>query len=99
MDGSLRSAHGNAYFTGIGRNKRVVFFDTLLSRIEPEEIEAVLAHELGHFRCITSASVGRLDRADFLRIGAACLAGAPAAILRRAGVPVRPPPWHCCCSC
>jgi STE24 endopeptidase len=50
MDGSLRSAHGNAYFTGIGRNKRIVFFDTLLSRIEPAEIEAVLAHELGHFR-------------------------------------------------
>jgi len=50
MDGSLRSAHGNAYFTGIGRNKRIVFFDTLLSRIEPQEIEAVLAHELGHFR-------------------------------------------------
>src|SRR5450631_786678 len=50
MDGSLRSAHGNAYFTGIGRNKRIVFFDTLLARIEAEEIEAVLAHELGHFR-------------------------------------------------
>ena len=50
MDGSLRSAHGNAYFTGIGRNKRIVFFDTLLSRIEAEEVEAVLAHELGHFR-------------------------------------------------
>jgi STE24 endopeptidase len=50
MDGSLRSAHGNAYFTGIGRNKRIVFFDTLLSRIEAGEIEAVLAHELGHFR-------------------------------------------------
>jgi STE24 endopeptidase len=50
MDGSLRSAHGNAYFTGIGRNKRIVFFDTLLARIEPMEIEAVLAHELGHFR-------------------------------------------------
>lgn len=50
MDGSRRSAHGNAYFTGIGRNKRIVFFDTLLARIEPEEIEAVLAHELGHFR-------------------------------------------------
>jgi STE24 endopeptidase len=50
MDGSLRSAHGNAYFTGIGRNKRIVFFDTLLARIEPPEIEAVLAHELGHFR-------------------------------------------------
>ncbi len=50
MDGSRRSAHGNAYFTGIGRNKRIVFFDTLLERIELEEIEAVLAHELGHFR-------------------------------------------------
>ena len=50
MDGSLRSAHGNAYFTGIGRNKRIVFFDTLLARIEAEETEAVLAHELGHFR-------------------------------------------------
>jgi STE24 endopeptidase len=50
MDGSRRSAHGNAYFTGIGRNKRIVFFDTLLARIEVPEIEAVLAHELGHFR-------------------------------------------------
>jgi STE24 endopeptidase len=50
MDGSRRSAHGNAYFTGIGRNKRIVFFDTLLERIDMEEIEAVLAHELGHFR-------------------------------------------------
>jgi STE24 endopeptidase len=50
MDGSRRSAHGNAYFTGIGRNKRIVFFDTLLARIELDEIEAVLAHELGHFR-------------------------------------------------
>ncbi|MEA3176443.1 MAG: endopeptidase [Gammaproteobacteria bacterium] len=50
MDGSSRSAHGNAYFTGIGRNKRIVFFDTLLERIEAAEIEAVLAHELGHFR-------------------------------------------------
>jgi STE24 endopeptidase len=50
MDGSRRSAHGNAYFTGTGRNKRIVFFDTLLERIDLEEIEAVLAHELGHFR-------------------------------------------------
>jgi STE24 endopeptidase len=50
MDGSRRSAHGNAYFTGIGRNKRIVFFDTLLARIDLAEIEAVLAHELGHFR-------------------------------------------------
>lgn len=50
MDGSKRSGHGNAYFTGFGRAKRVVFFDTLLARLSPEEIEAVLAHELGHFR-------------------------------------------------
>lgn len=50
MDGSRRSAHGNAYFTGIGRNKRIVFFDTLLTRVDGDEIEGVLAHELGHFR-------------------------------------------------
>jgi STE24 endopeptidase len=49
MDGSRRSAHGNAYFTGLGHNKRVVFFDTLLKQLSPDEIEAVLAHELGHF--------------------------------------------------
>ena len=50
MDGSRRSSHGNAFFTGFGRAKRIVFFDTLLNRLAPEEIEAVLAHELGHFR-------------------------------------------------
>lgn len=50
MDGSRRSAHGNAYFTGLGRNKRIVFFDTLLAKLRPQEIEAVLAHELGHFK-------------------------------------------------
>jgi STE24 endopeptidase len=49
MDGSRRSAHGNAYFTGLGAAKRVVFFDTLLSRLTHPEVEAVLAHELGHF--------------------------------------------------
>jgi STE24 endopeptidase len=49
MDGSKRSSHGNAYFTGFGRTKRIVFFDTLIDRLTPEEIEAVLAHELGHF--------------------------------------------------
>lgn len=49
MDGSRRSAHGNAYFTGFGRGKRIVFFDTLLARLDTDEIEAVLAHELGHF--------------------------------------------------
>ena len=50
MDGSKRSSHGNAYFTGFGNNKRIVFFDTLLARLAPPEVEAVLAHELGHFR-------------------------------------------------
>jgi STE24 endopeptidase len=49
MDGSKRSAHGNAYFTGFGAAKRIVFFDTLISRLSGDEIEAVLAHELGHF--------------------------------------------------
>ncbi|MBK9623292.1 MAG: M48 family metallopeptidase [Rhodocyclaceae bacterium] len=50
MDGSRRSSHGNAYFSGFGRAKRIVFFDTLLERLTPPEIDAVLAHELGHFR-------------------------------------------------
>ena len=50
MDGSSRSGHGNAYFTGFGKNKRIVFFDTLLETLTPEEVEAVLAHELGHFK-------------------------------------------------
>ena len=50
MDGSKRSNHGNAYFTGFGKTKRIVFFDTLLGRLQPAEVEAVLAHELGHFK-------------------------------------------------
>lgn len=50
MDGSRRSTHGNAYFTGLGAAKRIVFYDTLLERLHADEIEAVLAHELGHFR-------------------------------------------------
>jgi STE24 endopeptidase len=50
MDGSKRSSHGNAYFTGFGAAKRIVFFDTLLARLAPAEVEAVLAHELGHFK-------------------------------------------------
>ena len=51
MDGSRRSGHGNAYFTGMGNNKRIVFFDTLVESLDDEELEAVLAHELGHFKC------------------------------------------------
>ncbi|HEY1058060.1 MAG TPA: M48 family metallopeptidase [Limnobacter sp.] len=50
MDGSKRSAHGNAYFSGMGKAKRIVFFDTLLARLSDDQIEAVLAHELGHFK-------------------------------------------------
>lgn len=50
MDGSRRSAHGNAYFTGFGKSRRIVFFDTLLAKLNIDEIEAVLAHELGHFK-------------------------------------------------
>ncbi len=50
MDGSKRSSHGNAYFSGFGKNKRIVFFDTLLKRLSASELEAVLAHELGHFK-------------------------------------------------
>lgn len=50
MDGSKRSSHGNAYFTGFGKTKRIVFFDTLIERLTPPEIEAVLAHEIGHFK-------------------------------------------------
>jgi STE24 endopeptidase len=50
MDGSRRSSHGNAYFTGFGKSKRIVFFDTLLTRLSAPEVEAVLAHELGHFK-------------------------------------------------
>jgi STE24 endopeptidase len=51
MDGSKRSGHGNAYFTGLGNSKRIVFFDTLVNSLDDEELEAVLAHELGHFKC------------------------------------------------
>jgi STE24 endopeptidase len=50
MDGSKRSAHGNAFFTGFGASKRIVLFDTLVERLTPSEVEAVLAHELGHYK-------------------------------------------------
>ena len=66
VDNSRRSSHGNAYFTGIGRYKRIVFFDTLLERLAHPEVEAVLAHELGHFRlqtrAQTAAALGRSPR-------------------------------------
>jgi len=67
IDGSRRSAHGNAYFSGFGRNKRIVFFDTLLEQLQPEEVEAVLAHELGHFkRRHIAKSVGVMAIASLL---------------------------------
>jgi len=65
MDGSRRSAHGNAYFTGFGAARRVVFFDTLLARLAPAEVEAVLAHELGHFK------LGHIVRRIAVMLGAA----------------------------
>jgi STE24 endopeptidase len=67
MDGSRRSSHGNAYFTGFGVNKRIVFFDTLMDRLTPPEIEAVLAHELGHF------ARGHIPRLLMVRFGLALL--------------------------
>jgi len=67
MDGSKRSSHGNAYFTGFGRNKRIVFFDTLIQRLTPEEVEAVLAHELGHFK------LGHIPKMLVARFGMALL--------------------------
>ncbi len=50
MNASLRSSHGNAFFTGFGNNKRIVFYDTLLETITPDEMEAILGHELGHYK-------------------------------------------------
>ena len=105
MDGSRRSAHANAYFTGLGAAKRVVFFDTLLQRLSPGEVEAVLAHELGHFkhRHVLQAH-GRDLRRSACRSGAAGLAGRPERLLRRPGRerPTwarRTTRWRCCCSC
>jgi hypothetical protein len=104
MDGSKRSAHANAYFTGLGAAKRVVFFDTLLSRLSPGEVEAVLAHELGHFKhrhvlkrmvAIFAASLAGLALLGWLSGRAASTLGWA---WRRTW---RPPTtrWRCCCSC
>lgn len=70
MDGSRRSNHGNAFFTGFGRSKRIVLFDTLLARLEPDELEAVLAHELGHFRLRhVPKNIGWLAAASLVLLG------------------------------
>jgi STE24 endopeptidase len=76
MDGSKRSSHGNAYFTGFGRSKRIVFFDTLVERLAPGEVEAVLAHELGHY---ARGHIPRLLAVRFaLALGLLALLGAAA---------------------
>lgn len=104
MDGSKRSAHGNAYFTGLGSAKRVVFYDTLLAKLSPDEIAAVLAHELGHFkhRHLIRRMVLLLPPACWLL---SCWAGwpiSPGFLLAWAWYPTWPHlmmRWHCCCSC
>ncbi|NOR52379.1 MAG: M48 family metalloprotease [Gammaproteobacteria bacterium] len=73
MDGSKRSRHGNAYFTGLGRNKRIVFFDTLLEELNDDEIEAVLAHELGHFH--HKHILKRLVQIGLISLGSLALLG------------------------
>ncbi|MSU69635.1 MAG: M48 family peptidase [Opitutaceae bacterium] len=69
IDGSKRTGHSNAYFTGFGRFRRIVLFDTLIAQLSPEELEAVLAHEIGHYRCghipKTLAIAGALQLAGF----------------------------------
>jgi len=72
IDGSKRSGHSNAYFTGFGRFRRIVLFDTLISQLSPEELEAVLAHEVGHYKC------GHIPR--MLAVAALMLLGSFAAL-------------------
>ena len=95
-----RSSHGNAYFTGFGAAKRIVFFDTLLARLAPAEVEAVLAHELGHFKLHhVWKRIALAVRASPRVPGAARLAHRPGLVLRgpaRGGR--RAPRWRCCCS-
>ena len=106
MDGSKRSAHANAYFTGFGAAKRVVFFDTLLHKLAPGEVEAVLAHELGHFkhRHVLKRIVGDV-RAQPGRLRAARLAvdagagSTPGSGVRAVAWTRRTTRWRCCCSC
>ena len=85
MDGSRRSSHGNAFFTGFGRAKRIVFFDTLLERLTPDEVEAVLAHELGPLQAEARAEAHALDGGLLARVPCvARLARGVALVLRRA---------------
>jgi STE24 endopeptidase len=77
IDGSKRSGHSNAYFTGFGRFRRIVLFDTLIAQLTPEELEAVLAHEVGHYKC------GHIPR--MLAVGALMLLGSFAALAWLAG--------------
>ena len=85
MDGSRRSSHGNAFFTGFGRAKRIVFFDTLLERLTPDEVEAVLAHELGHFKLKhVLKRMLWMAAASLAFLGAARVARRVAVVLRRA---------------
>lgn len=91
MDGSRRSSHGNAFFTGFGRARRIVFFDTLLARLAPDEVEAVLAHELGHFRLhhVLKRMAWSAAMALFFLALLAALAAAPW-FYEGLGVPVSP---------
>jgi STE24 endopeptidase len=105
MDGSKRSAHANAYFTGFGAAKRVVFYDTLLAKLSPGEVDAVLAHELGHFkhRHIIKRIVA-LFAMSLLGFALLGWLSTPGVVLHRLGVrptwPARPTMrWRCCCSC
>ena len=95
MDGSRRSSHGNAFFTGFGRGRRIVFFDTLLARLAPDEIEAVLAHELGHFKLKhvlkrmlwMARALARVSRAARVADGLAVVLRRASACRRRRTVP------------
>ncbi len=103
MDGSRRSvARQRAYFTGIGRNKRIVFFDTLLERLQAQEIEAVLAHELGHFRLHHIRSRLILSVRDGRLLGFAlldALAAWPDVLLGARRERARARTRRCCSSC
>jgi STE24 endopeptidase len=100
MDGSRRSSHGNAYFTGLGAQKRIVLFDTLLERLAPEEVEAVLAHELGHFklkhvRQRLMLGMGLVWQVCLFLDGWPC----SRRFTRLSAAPKLQRTWRCCCSC